>query len=66
MLLIFLIWIISTLRVSGLGAPRLPQMDKNGKLLPKQCHGSSGYCWCVGPKGEKNNMTPPGQLLICK
>lgn len=66
MLLIFLIWIISTLRVSGLGAPRLPQMDENGKLLPTQCHGSTGYCWCVGAGGEKNNMTPPGVELNCE
>ena len=26
-----------------------PQCDNDGTFLPAQCHGSSGYCWCVRP-----------------
>ena len=26
-----------------------PQCDSDGTFLPAQCHGSSGYCWCVRP-----------------
>ena len=29
-----------------LGAPT-PECDENGKFMLEQCHGSSGYCWCV-------------------
>lgn len=65
MLLIFLIWITCISRVYGLVGSYVPQFDSNGKLLPKQCHGSSGYCWCIGPNGEKKNMTPPGVELKC-
>lgn len=24
----------------------VPQRDASGKLLPKQCWGSTGLCWC--------------------
>ena len=29
-----------------LGGPT-PDCDENGKFMLEQCHGSSGYCWCV-------------------
>ena len=25
----------------------VPQCDENGNYLSVQCHGSTGYCWCV-------------------
>jgi len=43
-----------------------PQKDGQGRLLPKQCYGSTGFCWCVSPDGT--HLTPPvgpGQPLIC-
>ena len=24
-----------------------PQCDEDGKFSKMQCHGSTGYCWCV-------------------
>ncbi|XP_075717321.1 uncharacterized protein LOC142759243 isoform X3 [Rhinoderma darwinii] len=41
----------------------LPDCDQKGNYSPKQCHGSTGYCWCVNEKGEEisGSRTPPGQ-----
>uniref|UniRef100_A0A4W6E3B1 Nidogen 2 n=1 Tax=Lates calcarifer TaxID=8187 RepID=A0A4W6E3B1_LATCA len=40
----------------------VPQCDAEGQYLPRQCHGSSGHCWCVDSKGEERagTRTPPG------
>jgi len=27
-----------------------PECDGQGKFSPTQCHGSTGYCWCVDPE----------------
>ncbi|KAK7893402.1 hypothetical protein WMY93_022554 [Mugilogobius chulae] len=40
----------------------IPQCDANGQYLSKQCHGSSGHCWCVDINGRERagTRTPPG------
>uniref|UniRef100_A0A3Q1IFG4 Thyroglobulin type-1 domain-containing protein n=1 Tax=Anabas testudineus TaxID=64144 RepID=A0A3Q1IFG4_ANATE len=45
-----------------------PQCDSNGNFVPKQCSGSTGYCWCVNIfTGEEipDTRTPPGTKLKC-
>ncbi|KAK2863374.1 hypothetical protein Q5P01_002907 [Channa striata] len=45
-----------------------PQCDSKGNFLPKQCSGSTGYCWCVdifSGKEKENTRTPPGTKLNC-
>uniref|UniRef100_A0A3P9MQG6 LisH domain-containing protein C1711.05-like n=1 Tax=Oryzias latipes TaxID=8090 RepID=A0A3P9MQG6_ORYLA len=40
-----------------------PQCAADGNFLPRQCFGSTGYCWCVNvTTGEMipNSMVPPG------
>ena len=29
----------------------LPQCEEDGSFSRVQCHGSTGYCWCVEPEG---------------
>lgn len=31
----------------------VPQCTASGKYQPKQCYGSTGYCWCVDPETGK-------------
>uniref|UniRef100_H3BX85 Nidogen 2 n=1 Tax=Tetraodon nigroviridis TaxID=99883 RepID=H3BX85_TETNG len=41
----------------------VPQCDHEGQYSPlQQCHGSSGYCWCVDSNGQEQagTKTPPG------
>ncbi|XP_019581253.2 nidogen-2 isoform X1 [Rhinolophus sinicus] len=40
----------------------IPQCDEQGHFLPLQCHGSTGFCWCVDPDGHEvpGTRTPPG------
>uniref|UniRef100_A0A8C6W1V1 Nidogen-2 n=2 Tax=Nannospalax galili TaxID=1026970 RepID=A0A8C6W1V1_NANGA len=40
----------------------IPQCDDQGNFLPLQCHGSTGFCWCVDPNGHEvpGTQTPPG------
>ncbi|XP_046935613.1 nidogen-2 [Lynx rufus] len=40
----------------------IPQCDEQGHFLPLQCHGSTGFCWCVDPNGHEvpGTRTPPG------
>ncbi|XP_029695967.1 nidogen-2 isoform X15 [Takifugu rubripes] len=35
----------------------VPQCDDNGLYRPLQCHGSSGYCWCVDSRGQEREGT---------
>lgn len=40
----------------------IPQCDEQGHFLPLQCHGSTGFCWCVDSNGHEvpGTQTPPG------
>ncbi|XP_075125694.1 saxiphilin-like [Leptodactylus fuscus] len=45
----------------------LPKCDEKGHYLTKQCHGSTGYCWCVNEEGKEidGTKTPPGKSPPC-
>ncbi|KAM9465918.1 nidogen-2 isoform 1-T1 [Clarias gariepinus] len=40
----------------------VPQCDEEGRYRSQQCHGSTGYCWCVDSRGQERagTRTPPG------
>ncbi|CAM4587553.1 unnamed protein product [Lepidochelys olivacea] len=42
-----------------------PQCDEHGDYLPKQCHASTGYCWCVYKNGTKIEGTDTRGKLDC-
>ncbi|XP_075782312.1 nidogen-2 [Pelodiscus sinensis] len=48
----------------GLPPPGLhvPQCDEQGEYRPLQCHGSTGFCWCVDRAGQEiaGSRSPPG------
>ncbi|KAE8280427.1 Nidogen-1 [Larimichthys crocea] len=58
----------SLLSVTGYGprGPRppvgqyIPTCDENGAYEPMQCHGSTGYCWCVDRNGQEISGTRSG------
>merc|ERR1712177_153356 len=33
------------------------QCNRDGSFKPMQCHGSTGYCWCVDAKGRKTSRS---------
>ncbi|XP_077024533.1 nidogen-1 [Tamandua tetradactyla] len=49
------------LRAAGVADPQRPQplglfvpeCDEHGHYVPTQCHGSTGYCWCVDRSGRE-------------
>lgn len=44
-----------------------PQCSSNGSYERKQCHGSTGYCWCVNEKTGKEiagTKKGPGQGTV--
>lgn len=53
------------------GAPTaeqyIPQCDQYGNFSPLQCHGNSGYCWCVDKDGREVQGTrkEPGMTPAC-
>ena len=53
---------------SGSGKGRVPECDKNGKFVPKQC--DDKICWCVKPrKGRpayKKQKVPLDHPYDCK
>lgn len=45
------------------------QCKADGSWEPKQCHGSTGHCWCVDAEGKRlGSAVPPGLnvVLECK
>ncbi|XP_077147375.1 saxiphilin-like [Ranitomeya variabilis] len=47
----------------------VPKCDEKGNYAPKQCHGSTGYCWCLNENGEEieGTRTSPGtKHLTCE
>ncbi|XP_061909994.1 nidogen-2 [Entelurus aequoreus] len=44
----------------------VPECDANGQYTPQQCHGSTGYCWCVDNRGQEREgtRTPAGTAPI--
>ncbi|XP_050752742.1 nidogen-2 isoform X1 [Gymnogyps californianus] len=47
---------------SPVGDGHVPQCDEEGRYRPLQCHGSTGYCWCVDAAGQEiaGTRTAPG------
>ena len=45
----------------------IPQCTETGAFVAKQCHGSTGYCWCVDIEGEEVEGTRagPGETALC-
>ena len=39
---------------------RVPTCLSDGSYTPRQCSGSSGYCWCVDKSGNKVDGTDRG------
>ena len=46
----------------------VPECDDHGHYAPIQCHGSTGYCWCVDRDGREvqGTRTRPGVRPPCK
>ena len=47
-------------RSSGLMGAFVPQCTDDGKFRTLQCHGSTGYCWCVNEAGVEMENTRKG------
>ncbi|XP_039924573.1 nidogen-2 isoform X2 [Hirundo rustica] len=53
------------------GSPRgdqyVPQCEPSGDFTPLQCHGDSGYCWCVERSGREipGTRSEPGTAPPC-
>uniref|UniRef100_A0A674AKK0 Equistatin-like n=1 Tax=Salmo trutta TaxID=8032 RepID=A0A674AKK0_SALTR len=53
--------------INGPNGAYIPTCDHHGQYTPKQCSGSTGYCWCVTSTGKKiqGTETPPGTAINC-
>ena len=47
-------------RVRPLMGAYVPQCTDDGKYQKRQCHGSTGYCWCVNEDGAEVEGTRKG------
>ncbi|KAM7385835.1 hypothetical protein PAMP_001890 [Pampus punctatissimus] len=45
----------------------IPTCDENGAYEPMQCHGSTGYCWCVNQNGQEipGSRSGPDSRPMC-
>lgn len=49
------------------GGGYVPRCTAAGGWTPRQCHGGTGFCWCVGPNGTEIGGTRVfGQALQCQ
>lgn len=46
----------------------IPVCDESGAYEPMQCHGSTGYCWCVDRNGQEisGSRSEPGSRPMCE
>ena len=45
----------------------MPTCKKNGEFKETQCHGSTGYCWCVDENGKRvQGIVPAEEDLDCE
>ncbi|XP_075905464.1 nidogen-2 isoform X12 [Nelusetta ayraudi] len=44
----------------------VPQCDPSGQYTSRQCHGSTGHCWCVDNRGQERagTRTAPGTPAV--
>jgi len=42
---------------SGLAGVFLPRCNEDGTFAARQCHGSTGHCWCSDPEGNELSGT---------
>ena len=50
-----------------LGGPEHPECMEDGSFAPRQCKGSTGYCWCVDTEtGEILEGTETRGSLECE
>lgn len=60
---ILFLWIVDARTLVG---SYTPQTFLNGSLTPKQCHGSTGFCWCIDSNGNQiGESVGPGIELDC-
>ncbi|KAF8771975.1 Equistatin like protein [Argiope bruennichi] len=46
----------------GLVGNFIPECNNSGTYAKKQCHASTGYCWCSDEDGNKIGQEVRGQL----
>lgn len=46
----------------------IPECDQSGAYEPMQCHGSTGYCWCVDRNGQEisGSRSEPSSRPMCE
>ena len=58
-----------TLSCAGkIGCP-ISQCKPDGSFSPRQCHGSTGYCWCVNKDGKEvaeSRRAPGKEPVMCE